>query len=52
MQTGLIEKDELIWYPSQIPLNTCIFCGNEFGNINYKGKCVCEECLSYIRELM
>lgn len=30
----------------------CVFCGNEFSNIGFKGKCVCEECLCFVKELM
>lgn len=52
IQTDSMPRDDFIWYTDQMILTSCVFCGNKFGNINFKGKCVCEDCLSYIKELM
>lgn len=52
-----LRNDELYSYNfadlgDSASINTCIFCGNTNGNIDFKGRCVCEECLSFVKDLM
>jgi len=30
---------------------TCILCGKDEMTVHFKGKCVCENCLTYVKEL-
>ena len=53
MDTYLIPKHDrmLIMEPSAT-ISSCVFCGSEFGSINFKGRCVCEECLTFVKDLL
>ncbi len=52
MHTSNILGNDPILYPDPMPMNTCVFCGKEFADINFKGRCVCEDCIAYVKELM
>jgi hypothetical protein len=30
---------------------SCILCGKDTMAVNFKGKCVCEDCLTFVKEL-
>ena len=52
METCGIDRKSNIYYPNLMPTDTCVFCGSKFGSIDFKGRCVCEECLCYVKDMM
>ena len=52
MDVNLIPKEDRILLFDPMPQTSCVFCGNQYGTVNFKGKCVCEDCLSFVKDLM
>lgn len=42
---------EYLLFTPPAALHTCVFCGNNEGTFDFKGKVVCEDCLDYVKDL-
>jgi hypothetical protein len=38
-------------YKSPKSMHSCVLCGKDTLTVRFKGKCVCEDCLNFARDL-
>lgn len=45
-------RSDTLSYDAYTSKDVCIFCGTQHNTINFKNKCICTDCLDFVKEMI